>query len=114
MPRILSLLALLLLTACDPGVLPPPSQLEPGERAMTLYVEAHTVECRGEGITRCMLVRESPTGTWGYFYGGIEGFDHQPGYRYTLSVAVRDVPNPPADGSSRAYRLLRVVQRVQQ
>ena len=111
MPRILSLLTLLLLTACEPGILPYRSDLEPGEWAITLYVEAHTVACQGEGITRCMLVRESPTGTWGNFYGGIEGFDYRSGFRYTLSVAVREVPNPPADGSSRAYRLLEIVGR---
>jgi hypothetical protein len=97
-------LALGSLAACSPVA-------AEGEEIFTMYVADHTVSCSGEGITTCLLVRRDPAAEWQYFYDGIEGFTYQPGFEYELRVASRPVPNPPADGSSVAYRLLRVVSR---
>jgi hypothetical protein len=60
----------------------------------------------------CLLVREDPNADWRNFYDAIEGFTYEPGYSYKLLVDVRDIPNPPADGSSRAYRLVLLVEKV--
>jgi len=88
------------------------SELRAGERATTLYVAPAKVACTGMYPTQCLQVRESATAPWQYFYDSIEGFSWEPGYTYTLAVAIREIPNPPADGSSRAYRLLRVVAKT--
>ena len=39
-------------------------------------------------------------------------FVYEPGFRYVLRVAVSPVSQPSADGSSLAYRLVRVVSRT--
>ena len=68
--------------------------------------------CIGIGPQECLQVREQSDAPWQLFYGHIEGFAYEPGFRYVLRVAVSPVPDPPADGSSLAYRLLRVVSRT--
>lgn len=81
------------------------------DRRLTLYVAAQTAPCVGVGPHTCLVVREDPQGDWTFFYDAIEGFSHEAGYAYTLSVLRREVRNPPADGSSAAYRLLGVLHR---
>jgi hypothetical protein len=90
------------------------SQPRFGELVETLYVAPQTSPCSGEGIHTCLLVRRDPAAPWGLFYDGIQDFTHQPGYAYTLSVASSEVVNPPADASSRHYRLLRILSREAQ
>lgn len=46
--------------------------------------------------------------------GRASGFSYEPGYRYTLRIARRVIENPPADGSSAAYRLLEILAKVPQ
>ena len=78
---------------------------------VTLEVDAHRVACVGEGRTQCLRVRVLPDTSWRRFYDPIEGFTFEEGYRWRLEVEQRRVPNPPADGSSLAYRLMRVIAR---
>ena len=78
---------------------------------LTLYVAPQTAPCVGVGPQTCLVVRDDPQGDWTFFYDAIEGFTHEPGYAYTLSVLRREVPDPPADGSSFEYRLMRIVER---
>lgn len=92
------------LTAC--GVLEP----DDADR-LTLYVAPTTVDCVGVGPQRCLLVKERPDEEWGYFYSSIAGFTHETGYSYTLLLERSQVSNPPADGSSYEYRLLRVLAK---
>lgn len=58
-----------------------------------------------------LLVQEDNaigTNNWNRFYDGIEGFNYVPGKIYNLSVKVEKINNPPADGSSLKYTLLKV------
>lgn len=103
-PRILPLLAAVLLSAC--GLVTDPVHQH------VLYVAPYTRECIGVDVMQCMLVREDPDGDWNFFYGGIEGFAYEPGYDYTLFIGWREVENPPADGSSRRYWLIRMVEKT--
>lgn len=103
---ILLTLALTLLLASGCRIANPPA-----EELLTLYVDSQVVECTGVGPQQCLRVRESPTAAWINFHGGIEGFTHEPGYRYELLVSRRWIRNPPADGSSAEYRLIRIVSR---
>lgn len=76
-------------------------------------VAPQTVTCMGgeEGPRECLQVRQHPDTNWTYFYDWIAGFDYEPGFDYTITVAWRRVLNPPADGSSRAYRLLAILRK---
>ncbi len=88
------------------------SATEPTERDFNLEVSDHRVPCMAVGPRECLQVRESSEASWQLFYDDIEGFAYEPGFRYVLLIAERRVPNPPADGSSLAYRLLRVVSKT--
>ena len=85
---------------------------EPGERVRTFEVAPAKVACVSWFPTECLRVRTPPDTGWRLFYDPIEGFAYEAGYRYVIQVAERPVPNPPADGSSLAYRLVRVVSRT--
>ncbi len=77
-----------------------------------MEVAESRVACVAVGPTECLQVRERPDAPWQLFYGGIEGFVYEPGFRWVLRIAVTPVQDPPADGSSLAYRLLHVVSKT--
>jgi hypothetical protein len=79
------------------------------DSVVTMDVAAHTVECVGEAVQRCLLVRRDGESRWTRFYGTIEGFTHEEGYEFRIQVDRREVANPPADASAFEYRLVRVV-----
>lgn len=81
------------------------------EQVLVLEIAPDRVPCVGEMAGRCLQVRAPGETEWRTFYDPIEGFQHEEGVRYTLEVGRRSVPNPPADGSAYAYRLLRVIAR---
>lgn len=83
---------------------------EGGNRQL-LYVHDALVECVGVVPMQCMQVRNDPAGDWSYFYSNIEGFTYEHGYRYTLSIDVFDIANPPADASSKRYVLVDVLEK---
>ncbi len=102
--RIIPFLALLFLPACE---------LFTGSdtHEVLLYVAPYTQECRGMEVRQCMLVKEDPADSWEFFYNEIAGFTYEPGFNYSLLVRWREIDNPPADGSSREYSLVRMVQK---
>src|SRR5256885_14866449 len=103
--RALWILALTGITACS-------DLFGPRERVVVMDIAPQRVPCVGVGPMQCLSVREHPDTAWTLLYDGIEGFSFEPGYQYTIRVAVRTVNNPPADGSSLAYRLLALITKV--
>ena len=110
-PRLRPLLgvAVLALAGCAAGSAP---AVGAQEVVLTLEVAPERVPCRGEMEMLCLQVRAPGEDAWRRFYDPIEGFDWEEGVRYTLEVARRDVPDPPADASSYAWRLLRIVDEA--
>jgi len=78
-----------------------------------LFVGPVLEDCVGVGPQKCLLVKERMEDDWQLFYDGIEGFIWEPGYVYELDVSVRHVPNPPADGSSLSYHLVRLITKTE-
>lgn len=74
---------------------------------VTLNVSPYKLPCMGVGPMLCTLVTDS-AGVQMFFYSQIEGFEFQWGHPVTLRVQVEDVPNPPADASSKRYTLVEV------
>ena len=72
-----------------------------------MYVGPQLEDCQGERPMKCMMVRKSEQAQWEYFYAGIEGFNYKEGYNYVLLVKEVQVKNPPADGSSIRFVLVR-------
>jgi hypothetical protein len=103
--RLLTLLLLLAGSACDKSV-----ELE----MLTLQIDSQYQDCMGMGPMKCLRVKENDASNWQLFYGAIEGFTYEPGYRYTVQVSRETIPDPPADGSSYRYKLLQIVNRQKQ
>ena len=85
--------------------------LHENEELLVLEVAPDSVPCVGEMAGNCIQVRSPGEALWHRFYDPIEGFRHEVGVRYTLSVARRAIADPPADGSAAAYRLVRIIDR---
>ena len=49
---------------------------------------------------------------WTLLYHGIKGFKYEKGYVYKLRVREEIIPNPPADGSSREWVLVDVLEKT--
>jgi heat shock protein HslJ len=99
----------------DQGVLRLRAEPVPSAAAVQkfIYVAAERVPCVGVGPMQCLQVRDSPEQPWRMHYQDIIGFTHEPGIEYRLRILEDDVPNPPADGSSKRWFLdLVVEQRV--
>ena len=107
-----SALVMIGLVACSRGTAPPVTAAAPVGIEKTLFVAAERKPCTGVGPMECLQVREAADRPWQYFYSEIEGFTHEPGYVYELRVLEQTVPNPPADGSSLRWRLVKVVSRM--
>ena len=76
---------------------------------VTMTLAPYMLPCMGVGPMLCPMVIDS-AGVQLYFYNAIEGFTFQWGHPVTLRVQVEQVANPPADGSSRRYTLVEVVE----
>lgn len=76
-----------------------------------LWVSAQTtVTDNHEAPIECMQVKYSLDGSWEpMLFGTIENFQYEKGVEYELSVIRTTLSNPPADGSSFAYRLERII-----
>ncbi len=99
-------LAFVGLSACTAS-----AALHDQEEILILEVASDSVPCVGEMVGRCIQVRYPGTEHWRIFYDPIDGFQHEEGVQYTLEVGRRGVPDPPADGSAYAYRLIRILAR---
>jgi Domain of unknown function (DUF4377) len=85
---------------------------EPGTRVLTLEVAAAKVVCTGSFQTMCLQTRERSDQPFTLFYDVIEGFAFEAGYRYLLRVRESPVREPPADGSSLRYTLIRTLSKT--
>lgn len=75
---------------------------------VTMHIAPYKMPCMGVGPMLCMMITDT-AGVRMFFYSPIEGFDFQWGHSVTLRVLVEDVPNAPADASSKRYTLVEVV-----
>lgn len=84
--------------------------LEANQKILT--IAPGLVDCTGVVRQKCMQVREEGQTEWQLFYDKIEGFAHNPDYRYRLIVQIEKVENPPADASSLKYKLVRLLEKM--
>ena len=77
-----------------------------------LFINHHKAVCTGEGERLCFLAKENQEQEWEYFYNSIEGFEYEWGYEFELLVSKSTIDNPPADGSSLNYRLVKVISKM--
>jgi len=68
--------------------------------------------CQGEARHLCMKYTDE-MGQGHTFYDAIQGFEYQWGHETTMEVRTEKVKNPPADGSSIDYFLVKVISDIQ-
>ncbi|MBD2705871.1 DUF4377 domain-containing protein [Spirosoma sp. BT702] len=95
---------LFLFSACDKN------DLE--AQTITMRVAEQYKDCTGVGPQKCLWVKLEDDPTWTLHYSGIEGFAYEEGFEYTLTVKREQVKNPPMDGSSIRYILMKVVEKI--
>lgn len=103
--RTLPALAMIALTQCTT------SNVSNGNEK-TFIVGPETADCTGVAPMKCLQVKEKATDSWTNFYSNIEGFTYEPGYEYVLKVKTENIKNPPADGSSIKYILVKQVSKT--
>jgi hypothetical protein len=88
------------------------SPTSPAEEEMIFEVAPAKVHCASLVEQECFQVRSSSAAPWTYFYESISGFVYEPGYLYSIRVAMRVIPNPPLDASGRSYRLVAILTKT--
>ncbi|MCX2451831.1 META domain-containing protein [Pedobacter sp. PLR] len=78
---------------------------------ITLMVKEDRASCTGVAPMNCLQVKYKNSKNWELFYSDIQGFKHQEGYRYTLSVIRTKRKNIPADASAYTYKLKKVIKK---
>ena len=112
--RFLLAFALLFLSACDVEdiLLPPISIEEPEEQTEIIIVGPYTQRCHGAFFEQdCLMVRDEDSDDWGFFFDGIEGFDFEPGFIYTLEVRLEDRGPYIQDVGRYAYHLVKIIEK---
>lgn len=110
-----SVLALaLLLSACgSDDAVSASDEAAPSQATETtrLWIKPDLVDCVGEAEQTCMQIAESEDGEYLLFYDQIAGFSFEQGTSYVIDVTTDEVADPPADGSSRTYTLVEIVEQ---
>lgn len=111
--RFLVMTTLLFLSAC--GVENPFSLLvDEGEHIEIITIGPYRQQCHGaHGLRDCLMIYTEDSGRWEFFYEGIQGFDFEPGYIYTLEVRLEDRGTEIQDVGRYAYHLVKVIEKKQ-
>lgn len=114
MKKTLNLLFLLLAVFAISSCSSDDDEKKDSVKEITIYVSSETGESYGFSSTpeECMLVKfDNPNGEWEHLgLYRIEGFTYVKGHEYELRVKMTTLANPPADGYSHKYLLVKIVQ----
>lgn len=114
MKKTLNLLFLLLAVFAISSCSSDDDEKKDSVKEITIYVSSETGESYGFNSTpeECMLVKfDNPNGEWEHIgLYRIEGFTYVKGHEYELRVKMTTLANPPADGYSHKYLLVKIVQ----
>ncbi len=114
MKKTLNLLFLLLAVFAVSSCSSDDDEKKDSVKEITIYVSSETGESYGFNSTpeECMLVKfDNPSGKWEHLgLYRIEGFTYVKGHEYELRVKMTTLANPPADGYSHKYLLVKIVQ----
>ena len=114
MKKTLNLLFLLLAVFAISSCSSDDDEKKDSVKEITIYVSSETGESYGFNSTpeECMLVKfDNPNGKWEHLgLYRIEGFTYVKGHEYELRVKMTTLANPPADGYSHKYLLVKIVK----
>ena len=107
--RIVAIFMLVFLTACA-EIYEGFSEHE--EHTEILTLGPYTVRCVGAFEQDCFMEYNDAAKRWEFFYEGIQGFDFEPGYIYTLEVRLEDRGTEIQDVGRYSYHLIKIVYKV--
>lgn len=114
MKKTLNLLFLLLAVFAISSCSSDDDEKKDSVKEITIYVSSETGESYefNSTLEECMLVKfDNPNGEWEHLgLYRIEGFTYVKGHEYELRVKMTTLANPPADGYSHKYLLVKIVQ----
>ena len=99
---------LLIVAATSLGACSSGSGSDNGETIEALSFDHFGSECFSFVARFCLRSSSDNGQTYQNFFNAIDGFNYQWGTSYDVIVAWRRLENPPADGPSRTYRLVRI------
>ncbi|HPY41894.1 MAG TPA: DUF4377 domain-containing protein [Thiolinea sp.] len=108
--KFISLVFPLVLAACAAPTTPAPSPQSTYSTEVWVVASRYQ-DCQGAGPMKCMQITKA-NGETTLFYDTIEGFNYQEGSEYRIEVHGDGAANPPADGSSRRYKLVRIIAQT--
>lgn len=76
-----------------------------------LIIGPYRTTCTGAFEQECYLEYNEEAQRWHFFYDGIDGFDYEPGYIYTLKVSVYEYAYEIQDAGIYDYRLIEVLNK---
>ena len=112
--RFLLILALLFLSACgvEDILFPLVSNEENEEHIEIITLGPYTGLCHDAFFDRdCLVEYNEDSGRWEFFYEGIQGFDFEPGFIYTLEVRLEDRGTEIQDVGRYAYHLVKIIEK---
>ncbi len=101
------MMLLLVAAACNPSATKPADD----GAIKTIYINSKKADCTGVAPMKCLQYREKPDGPWLNWYSDIEGFNYEEGNLYTIEIKETKITNPPADGSSIKWTLVKELQK---
>lgn len=104
---IVPITVIFILTQCKPM-----QNNSSSEDEKTFIIASQTVDCTGVAPMKCLQIKEKESDSWGNFYSNIEGFTYEPGFEYVLKIKTEKIQNPPMDGSSIKYTLVKQVSKT--
>ena len=81
------------------------------EHVETLIIGPYKTTCVGAFEQECYLEFNAESERWEFFYEGIEGFDFEPGFIWTLKVSLHEREEGIQDVGRYAYRLVAVIDK---
>ena len=81
------------------------------EHIETLIIGPYRTECPSFSGSDCYLEFNEERQRWEFFYEGIQGFDFEPGYIYTLKVRLEDRGTEIQDVGRYAYHLVEIISK---
>lgn len=87
---------------------------KPATNVSTWTVAPKRADCVGVAPMKCLVIQDNtkPNSQPTFLYSNIEGFDYLEGFEYRIEVESTTVANPPADGSSIRYRLVKLLSKT--
>ena len=77
----------------------------------TLIIGPYKVDCVGAFEQECYLEFNEESQEWHFFYEGIQGFEFEPGFIWTLKVSLHEREEGLQDVGRYEYRLIEILDK---